>query len=152
MNWDALGAIGNLLAAIGVIVSLIYLAVQIRQNSILTKASIKHSLASQTQISSQSWAEHAEAVMRVVEKNNPSTSDEFVTQQLLQANFRSYENYLYQYKIGLFDESEWIGIKQTMYRQLSYPQVASWWMSSKSEFSDDLCELLDEHCGQSEDS
>jgi hypothetical protein len=33
MNWEALGAIANLLAAIGVIATLIYLSVQIRQNN-----------------------------------------------------------------------------------------------------------------------
>ena len=33
MNWEALGAIAELLAAVGVILSLIYLAVQIRQTS-----------------------------------------------------------------------------------------------------------------------
>lgn len=33
MNWDALGAIANLMAAIGVLVSLLYLALQVRQNT-----------------------------------------------------------------------------------------------------------------------
>lgn len=33
MNWDAVGAIAELLGAIGVILSLIYLSVQIRQNT-----------------------------------------------------------------------------------------------------------------------
>ncbi len=33
MNWDAIGAIGEILAAIAVLVTLIYLAKQIRQNS-----------------------------------------------------------------------------------------------------------------------
>ena len=33
MNWEAIGAIGELAGAIGVIVTLVYLAIQIRQNS-----------------------------------------------------------------------------------------------------------------------
>ena len=33
MNWEALGAIANLLAVIGVIATLIYLSIQIRQNN-----------------------------------------------------------------------------------------------------------------------
>ena len=33
VNWEALGAIANLLAALGVITTLIYLSIQIRQNS-----------------------------------------------------------------------------------------------------------------------
>ena len=33
MNWEALGAIGETLGALGVIVTLVYLAIQIRQNT-----------------------------------------------------------------------------------------------------------------------
>ena len=127
MNWDALSAIQNMLAAIGVIVSPIYLDIQVWHNSALTTASIKHSLASQTQITSQSWAGHASAVMRFLDQDDHLPADEFVVQQLIPANVRSYENYPYQYKVGLFDEIEWVGIQRTMYRQLSYPQVSSWW-------------------------
>jgi hypothetical protein len=37
VNWEALGAIANLLAAIGVIATLIYLWIQIWQNTFLRK-------------------------------------------------------------------------------------------------------------------
>jgi hypothetical protein len=33
MNWEAVGAIANVLAAVGVIATLIYLSIQIRQNN-----------------------------------------------------------------------------------------------------------------------
>jgi hypothetical protein len=33
VNWEALGAIANLLAAIGVIATLIYLSIQFRRNN-----------------------------------------------------------------------------------------------------------------------
>jgi hypothetical protein len=39
MNWEAIGAIGEVAGAIGVIVTLIYLSVQLRQNSRLLRAS-----------------------------------------------------------------------------------------------------------------
>ena len=37
MNWDALGAIAELVGAVAVLLTLIYLAIQIRQNSEVTK-------------------------------------------------------------------------------------------------------------------
>ena len=40
MNWDALGSIAELAGAIAVVITLIYLALQLRQNSTLVKASI----------------------------------------------------------------------------------------------------------------
>ncbi len=44
MNWEALGAIGEIVGAMGVIATLIYLAIQIRQN---TQQQKKYELASQ---------------------------------------------------------------------------------------------------------
>ena len=40
MNWSAIGAIGELVGGVAVIVSLIYLAIQIRQNTKATRAEI----------------------------------------------------------------------------------------------------------------
>jgi hypothetical protein len=40
MNWDAIGAIAELAGALAVIATLVYLAVQLRQNSALLKSSI----------------------------------------------------------------------------------------------------------------
>lgn len=44
MNWDAIGAIGEVVGAIGVILSLAYLGIQIRQNSRATEEEIFQSL------------------------------------------------------------------------------------------------------------
>ena len=40
MNWDAVGAVAELAGALAVIATLVYLAVQLRQNSALLKSSI----------------------------------------------------------------------------------------------------------------
>ena len=45
MNWDALGALGEIAGAIGVIVTLIYLAVQIRANTIATQTASRQDVA-----------------------------------------------------------------------------------------------------------
>lgn len=48
MNWDALGAIAELAGALAVFLTLIYLAVQLRQNSKLVKSSIAASTREST--------------------------------------------------------------------------------------------------------
>lgn len=45
MNWDAISAIAELLGALAVIVTLIYLAVQLRQQNTVTKAQIEQQRA-----------------------------------------------------------------------------------------------------------
>jgi hypothetical protein len=46
LNWDALGAIAELLGAVAVIVSILYLAAQVRQSAADVRANIIHSLHS----------------------------------------------------------------------------------------------------------
>ena len=41
MDWDAISAVAEVLAAAGVIITLVYLAVQIRQNSQLIERNIE---------------------------------------------------------------------------------------------------------------
>ena len=38
MNWEAIGAVGEILGAIAVLVTLIYLATQIKQHTLATRA------------------------------------------------------------------------------------------------------------------
>jgi hypothetical protein len=49
MSWDAIGAVGELLGALGVIASLIYLAIQIRQNTESVRMASHHGVADQFQ-------------------------------------------------------------------------------------------------------
>ena len=45
MNWEALGAIGETLGALGVIVTLVYLAIQIRGNTRIVSAQSRHAIS-----------------------------------------------------------------------------------------------------------
>jgi hypothetical protein len=45
MNWEAVAAIGELLGATGVIVSLLYLAVQVRQNTRQTRLAAQQAVS-----------------------------------------------------------------------------------------------------------
>ena len=47
MNWDAIGAIGELAGAIGVIITLVYLSLQIRSSTKATESQIHVSLSSE---------------------------------------------------------------------------------------------------------
>ena len=42
MNWDAIGAVGEVIGAMAVVISIIYLAVQIRHGANINKAVVLH--------------------------------------------------------------------------------------------------------------
>ncbi len=60
MNWDAIGAIGEIAGALGVIVTLLYLAIQLRQNT-------KASNASAVQSSMENSARFSELIATDIE-------------------------------------------------------------------------------------
>ena len=59
MNWEAAGAIGELVGAAGVIASLIYVGYQIRQNTIATERSNARQTAS----------EHGRALLSILDED-----------------------------------------------------------------------------------
>ena len=69
MNWDAIGAIGDFVSGIGVIVTLGYLAVQIRSNTNVLRGQAHRELSSN--VSAQLFAsrEVLEAAVKVKEKD-----------------------------------------------------------------------------------
>ena len=44
MNWEAMGAIGEIVGAVGVIATLGYLAFQVRQNSNVTRSATRQAI------------------------------------------------------------------------------------------------------------
>ncbi len=64
MNWEAIGAIGESLGAIGVIVTVIYVALQIRQNSEAVRGATEQNLMSQEMALYALLAEHANVYRR----------------------------------------------------------------------------------------
>ena len=70
MNWDAITAIGEILAAIAVVVTLIYLSKQIRQNSQAVQISALRDATEQWNRWSEVLATSSELADKVVRGNN----------------------------------------------------------------------------------
>ncbi len=115
MNWDALGAIAELLGAIAVFLTLAYLTVQVRQNSKALELQNKFSAAQIMQartdtltqvIATSSSAENLAALQKISQITGPeslgniSREEQFRLTQLLNMYRGMFENIIEQYKIG----------------------------------------------------
>jgi len=110
MNWDAIGAIGEIVGALAVVVSLIYLAVQIRnQNREARAATIQQVLESNANFVSQLQDPGLAEIWVVGIEGLDSLSDverlRFVI--YLTSAMRSFENAYYQWKNGRLDNETW---------------------------------------------
>ncbi len=109
MNWDAIGAIGEIVGALAVLATLIYLAVQIRQNSDMQRAQTHQQLAHERTLNLRMIIAIKELrdAMSKCYFGNPLTDDErgilfFSTAIYL----RTYENELYQHSKGMIEDAE----------------------------------------------
>ena len=131
MNWDAIGAIGELVGAAAVVVSIIYLAVQIKQNSRLVRSSGYQTavqVANEVMESLSSDPETSRIFERAQESYDDLSPDELRTARAMFLRvFMYYEAFFYQYKDGVVDPDIWEGRRKMMINLLTMPGVASWW-------------------------
>jgi hypothetical protein len=143
MNWDAIGAAGEVFGAIAVLGSLIYLAFQVQQNSKLMKAKMKQQLTETSQENIYQMVNNAAVMIRVRDDVNVSDEDKLVVSLLHRASFRGYENYVYQHTIGLLDEEEWVGIQKMIENRFKRdPTFRLQWEAIELEFSTGLRSLM----------
>ena len=62
MNWDAISAVGELVGATAVVISIIYLALQVRQNSSHVRSSGYQTAAQSANQMFDSWSTHPETL------------------------------------------------------------------------------------------
>lgn len=136
MNWEAFGAIGEVVGALGVILTLGFLAIQIRQNTREISASRKVELARNFQsrteqrirlhelvIGSDDLAEIRATIraagwpgsLEIFESLAPSRQEKYfhwVRTQLIHC-----ENIFYQHELGLVDEELYVNTQRLIARE-----------------------------------
>jgi SAM-dependent methyltransferase len=139
MNWDAVGAIAELLAAIGVIVSLGYLAQQVRHNTRSVRAASYQSWFTSYDSFSNLLLGDAgfDALLhRAASRPQDPTPDErrrFLG--ILRRGFRQFESLYYQYREGMIDRDlfeAWVSIYS---RSAQGPLFEEFWQADRSIFS-----------------
>jgi len=143
MSLEDLGNIGELVAAIGVIASLIYLAVQIRQNTSSAREAAWHSVLRDLQQFRSLIAQDPE-VARVYREGlrdlkSLNDDDRWRFGALMQSLYSVFETAFRARTEGLFqhhlDDIVW---------QASRPGTREWWSKGKRLYSPEFRRFLDE--------
>ena len=146
MNWDAISAVAELLGAVGVIVSLGYLAHQVRQNTRSIRAAAYQAwFASYDSLSNLLLgdAEFDALAHRAASDPRGLTPDErrwFFG--VLRRAFRQFENLYYQHREGMIDRElfdAWLSIYA---RSAEGPAFAEFWKAESDIFSAPFREFI----------
>ena len=147
MNLEQLANLGELIGGLAVVASLIYLAIQIRQNTQTVRSA---TLASNTDIWSNMLTLIASSDLTDAYLLGSSGKQELTPKQLLQfflicrALFVSFENQYYQFTVGTFDEDTYLGYERSFKNQiLIFPGFQAYWRQTRAEFSPKFIARMD---------
>ena len=147
MNWEAISAIGQIVGAVGVIISVIYLALQVRSNARQTRLASMRSMSDAFNQWLQSLAENAEfgdlyyRGMRDFESIQGADLPRF--SGLMDHLFRIYEDMYYQKLEGHLDPRVWRGFEAPMRDIIAYPGAQARWRTRSRWFSRQFQQFID---------
>ncbi len=139
MNWEAIGAIGEILGAIAVLVTLVYLAAQIRQNSRFVRAATYHSTSRARNEFNFAVATTPELSALLVRARDDSTSFDAEERQrfnsLMWGFWNLFEDSFFQRANGLLTRESWQSARWAMAEMLSSPAIRDWVQRNGSGFT-----------------
>ena len=151
MTLSDLGNIGEFVGALAVLVTLAYLALQIRQSSGTTRAQIRQSLAdSQIQYlnarATDPFLRGVVAKMRSGQELDAAEIPGFQSHVI--AHVRLFENYFAQYALGTMDPEDWRAMREVIKAQFRFAPYRSAFSlldnAWNSKFSAEINQILDE--------
>ena len=144
MNWDAIGAIGEIVGAVAVFASLIYLAIQIRaQNKESRLGAIFEftDLYNQINDTITSNSEMADIWKKAISERglgNLDDAERIRFSSLLQKITRTWENSYYQYNEGRLNERLWQSFNIQISEVAACPAYRSWWQQRSHWYSEEF--------------
>ena len=148
MNWDAIGAVGEILGAVAVFASLLYLGAQIRtQNKESRLASIREYSKSLNHINGRIAADSKLASIwhQGITQGLETLSDDDAVQfsAYLIEVFRIWEGAYFQFHDEDLDERLWNSVKTQMSDLVSTKTFRQWWPIRSRYFSEDFRNYID---------
>ena len=142
MNWEAVGAVAESIGGLGVILTLVYLALQIRGSNRVARAQSRQSMTEFAMGISRFRAEHADRYAKIGTAEELSAGDkEFLYWSHMQMITYG-EAYFQQFQLGLMPDTHWEGFSKWIDTYIETPGFAEFWQSDSSNFSKDYSEWI----------
>lgn len=128
MTLNDLGAIANVLSAIAVLATLIYLSRQVKQGNMLARAQARQRMVEQTDGEFQTWMQHADLRACFVKPELSGEEQELLHFFLLSA-MRQREWEWFQFRDGVIKEDVYGAYHEVILLHLGIPRTRRWWAS-----------------------
>ncbi len=128
MNWTKTSAVAEILSSVAILVTLVYLAVEIQQNAEATRADARQAILDSDQ-------QFLQLVIDSPKLNllwyKPELSDEEKVRlsYFLLTHLRMRESNWSQYESGTLDDKTWQSYRASIVAVLSAPRTRTWWQN-----------------------
>lgn len=143
MNLEYIVLASELLASAAVVITLIYLAKQVREGTRVNRAAARHSLSEFALELTKFRAEHADRWAKVMQQENISGGDlEFRNWGHMMLPLHA-ETYFHHHKLNLMPDTHWDNYAKFIIAALDSPGFHAYWKEVGFAFSADFAHWLD---------
>ncbi len=145
-NWDAIGAIGEIIGAGAVVISILYLAFQVRQNTRSVQGTTIQAVTDTIQ-NEQRWSSELSSIwVKVIDGTDSlSAEEEFRFCEWLIAAMHARQNEHIQFTKGLLAPELWHGSEGIIRMIGSVEWIRVWWRNAyKAMYTQQFIAIVDE--------
>ena len=153
MTLETIATIANILASAAVVLTLVFIGIQLRQNAQLTRMAAAQTSAQLFSTNLGRVIEHGDFAEIVTRDGAPecwNTAERLRVTNFLSASFRHFEVLHTHRRFGVFEEELWIGMEARLRDSLSTPGIVEWWNESKEFYAASFVAYVDKLAAQEE--
>ena len=139
MNWEAIGAVGEIVGALAVVVTLAYLAIQVRNSTRIARSATRQAIAETAMLHGANLVADKGLMAALLRDLKGLDVDEVDWVRLLAHNYvtlRHYENIHYQHLTGMIEADEWQGFRENLKAVLEWRSMREFWANEGHYYSD----------------
>ena len=149
MGWDAIGAIAELIGALAVVATLLYLAAQIRQNTTSIRAATFQNIIGSATAFNESLSRDPDLIRifraGLADFGSLGEMDAARFHFQLLSLVRRAENFHYQSRMGLLEDDAWQGLRTSLLELIGSPGARVWWKKNTGLFNPDFGVFVEQH-------
>jgi hypothetical protein len=146
MNWGAVDAISGAIGTLVVVISLIYVGVQIKQNTKVARSATRQAITELMIDSNKDIVADpslAEAFIRDLRGEELNEVDRLRLLSRAYFAMRNWENIFYQYRTGMLTKDEWLGFRLNLEAIFEWKSTRTFWGNERQFFSEAFQKEID---------
>ena len=143
MTLEQYSYLAEIIGVIIVVVTLLYLSVQVRQGAHLMRSEARQALLNNDRDVLLAYLDHQDMFDRMANQEVLSASDQRRFSAMWIANMRNREHEWFQYRDGILDEKTWLTQRNVIGITLGSKRHRMWWNKIKQAYDPDFVKMVD---------